>query len=90
MKIVIEVSEKDYLNFLLQYKSGILDEKTPSHRAKIAIAKGIVLPNGHGRLIDADALKEDMCRYGWSHIDSTIHEYVDDFPTIIEADKVAR
>ena len=40
MKIVIEVSEKDYRDFLLQYESGILDEKTPSHRAKIAIANG--------------------------------------------------
>ena len=46
MKIVVEVSEKDYLNFLLQYDSGILDEKTPSHRAKIAIANGTPIPNG--------------------------------------------
>ena len=43
MKIVIEVSEKDYESFLFQYIHGILDEKTPSHRAKIAIAKGIPL-----------------------------------------------
>lgn len=58
MKILIEVSEKDYLNFMLQYDNGILDEKTPSHRAKIAIANGQILPKGHGRLIDGNRLKE--------------------------------
>ena len=46
MQIVIEVSEKDYLNFMLQCDNGILDEKTPSHRAKIAIANGTLLPEG--------------------------------------------
>lgn len=44
MKLVVEISEKDYQNFLLQYKAGILDEKTPNHRAKIAIANGTPLP----------------------------------------------
>lgn len=44
MKIVVEISEKDYLDFMLQYDNGILDEKTPSHRAKIAIAEGTPLP----------------------------------------------
>lgn len=41
MKLIVEVSEKDYKDFLMQYNAGVLDKKTPSHRAKIAIAKGI-------------------------------------------------
>ena len=53
MKIVVEVSEKDYLNFLLQYDNGILDEKTPSHRAKIAIANGYK--------IDEQRIIKDIC-----------------------------
>ena len=57
MKIVIDISEKDYRDFVLQNDNGILDEKTPSHRAKIAIANGQILPKGHGRLIDADRMK---------------------------------
>ena len=44
MKLVVDVSKKDYHDFLLQYKAGVLDEKTPSHRAKMAIANGTFLP----------------------------------------------
>lgn len=40
MELVVEVSEKDYLNFMLQYDNGVLEETVPSHRAKIAIAEG--------------------------------------------------
>ena len=88
MKIVIEVSEKDYLNFMLQYDNGILDEKTPSHRAKIAIANGTPLPNG--RMIDADELEE--CKEIMNTIsgESKYAVRMDDIrnvPTIIEADK---
>ena len=59
MKIVVEVSEKDYLNFMLQYDSGILDEKTPSHRAKIAIAEGQILPD-NAEILTAEAYS-DLC-----------------------------
>lgn len=59
MKIVVEVSEKDYLNFMLQYDSGILDEKTPSHRAKIAIAEGQILPD-NSEILTAEAYS-DLC-----------------------------
>ena len=44
MKLVVEVSKKDYKDFLMQYNADVLDEKTPSHRAKIAIANGTPLP----------------------------------------------
>lgn len=44
MKLLVDVSEKDYLAFMLQYDNHVLDDKTPSHRAKIAIAEGTPLP----------------------------------------------
>lgn len=88
MKIVIEVSEKDYQNFLSQYMADILDEKTPSHRAKIAIANGTPLPKGHGRLIDAAELRMDTewnehigCFTAYSHSEIVNAE------TVVEADK---
>ena len=51
-----------------------------------AIANGIILPKGYGRLIDADQLMN----YCQNQIDG--HKYADcnviaRFPTIIEADK---
>ena len=90
MQIVIEVSEKDYLNFMLQYDNGILDEKTPSHRAKIAIANGTPLPKGHGALKDANALKKKatMCpTVGNAETLLLDISDVENAPTIIEADK---
>lgn len=103
MKIVVEVSEKDYLNFMLQYDSGVLDEKTPSHRAKIAIANGQILPKGHGRLIDADKLIKDngldnATKYGnktkeeldFSYDTMMMYEIfdlIDDAEVVVEADK---
>lgn len=35
-----------------------------------------------GRLIDSEYLKEDMKRYGWWHVDSTVKEYVDGLDTV--------
>ena len=35
-----------------------------------------------GRLIDSEYLKEDMKRYGWEHVDSTVTEYVDGLDTV--------
>ena len=91
MKIVVEVSEKDYQNFLAQYMADILDEKTPSHRAKIAIANGIPLPKGHGDLIDRSLLLEDMERaYRFANELVALgfaESFVEHAPTIIEADK---
>lgn len=53
-----------------------------------ALEKAVFLPKGHGRLIDAEYLKQDMIRYGWHHVDCTVSEYVEDMlPTIIEADE---
>ena len=88
MELVVKVSEKDYLNFMLQYDNGVLDETVPSHRAKIAIANGTLLPNGHGRLIDAAELRMDTewdehigCFTAYSHSEIVNAE------TVVEADE---
>ena len=52
MKIIIDIPEKTYeqLKFLNKQGFGtVIDE---------AVANGTPLPKGHGRLIDADALKK--------------------------------
>ena len=57
------------------------------------IKNGIVLPKGHGRLIDADELfldiqTDEQMRLG-EHL-AWVRERIDDAPTIIEADKGGR
>ena len=59
MKIVIEISEKDYRNFALQNDNGVLEETVPSHRAKIAIAEGQILPD-NSEILTAEAYS-DLC-----------------------------
>ena len=57
-QIVIELEEADYIKVQLQPSvfNGL------SSRVYDAIKKGKILPQGHGRLIDADVLKYEMER----------------------------
>ena len=56
-----------------------------------AIRNGVVLPKGHGRLIDADAVLEQMRNtFDMQELYLPIHLkelVIDEMPTIIEADK---
>ena len=40
------------------------------------------------KFIEKESLKKDMIQYGWNHPDSTVTEYVDDFPVFTEQDIV--
>lgn len=87
MQIVIEIS--DTLKNIVD--TG--DAKTFSHlmwRAIVmdAIKNGTPLPKGHGRLIDADAMFEDVKNYCIdpdAH-DWTIFDFINNADTIIKAD----
>ena len=76
-KIVIDIPDEEY-------EEIICDEACGLNTLTRAIAQGRVLPKGHGRLIDGDALKEKMKgTQRYFHIKYDI----DEAPTIIEADK---
>ena len=81
MQVVIDIPKEDW-EFI---------KESDGCRWSRAIIEGVIngtpLPKGHGRLIDANILAKRMIEYGWKHIDSTVHEFVEDAPTIIEADK---
>lgn len=95
MQIVIEMTEDDYKKVQYGY--------APVAVMRNAIRKGIPLPKGHGRLIDADALKtsyglEGATKYGNESKEQIDHSYstmmmyeivdmLDYAPTIIEADE---
>ena len=79
MKLVIDIHEKDY--------QSILNSGQVPYSVVYAIMNGTPLPKGHGRLIDADVVDDniyDLTRsmdlnYG------QIIKVVDDAPTIIES-----
>ena len=92
MKLLIEIDDIDF--------EAIKHGKPISAKVMDALIHGTPLPKGHGRLIDADALKEDLndCQYSRDfcrehYIDYSIHlgvanDIIDDVAqTIIEADK---
>lgn len=89
MKIVIDVPEKVYNRFCNCCRFP--DEV---EEAIIAITDGIVLPKGHGRLIDADRLVPD-CQEDFVYYDDDEHNVftavgiaqIECADTIVEADK---
>ena len=76
IELVIKIPEEEYEQIINSEDCGL-------HRLTRAIANGIPLQKGHGRLIDADALnrKDVNCA-------NVPMNFIDTAPTIIEADKV--
>lgn len=81
MQIVIDIDENLYTRL---FDNGVDNYDDAVDMAK-AIRKGIILPKGHGRLIDADTLWDI-----YHSNDYDFYEALDDAPTIIEADKAER
>ena len=75
IELVIKLDEDRYRACQRKVKNP----KMMLNDVDVAIATGTVLPKGHGRLVDADAILEDP--FGNTYKDIDIAE------TIIEADK---
>ena len=94
MKLIIDIPEVFYeaLRETDEIISGQRSGKTLMSVIYNAVANGIPLPKGHGRLIDADELYGDFidgtegynCQT-WNRIE--IGDVIEYAPTIIEADK---
>ena len=92
MQIVIDLDERRFKD-ILRISTVQLKGRTPT--LEQVIAKGIPLPKGHGRLIDADALyKQDkeewLCPNNAPFISTDyahVFAEIDNAPTIIKADK---
>ena len=105
MQIVIDINEEDFKclenGIIISLGRGTC--KSLLSRAMNAIIKGTPLPKGHGRLIDADYLKDvillhnfhgnnkDIVPYqdrrGYRARQKEVDESIINAPTIIEADK---
>lgn len=88
MKIVIDIPDKVYEMVKM---FGWEDREREWEIAfDKAIEYSIVLPKGHGRLIDADALFDEYEKTGWfdnADRDDIAEKILLDAPTIIEADE---
>lgn len=87
MKIMIDISEKDYRR--IKDIPDAFDSLTS--RAYKSIKNGVPLPKGHGRLIDADKLHHCDCKGNFNECDVCVNDelcnLINDADTIIEADK---
>ena len=94
MQIVIDIDENLYTRLFDNGENDVMDMR----RACVAIRKGTILPKGHGRLKDIDALESQIesvsYGYDWESGENLYAEeeifLADDIwnaPTIIEADE---
>ena len=80
MKVVIDIPEDDY-KLACNHPDALI--ACYAHYIKA----GVPLPKKHGRLIDADALLEDVRKNSVSYsADDFAHEWVDVQPTVIDAE----
>jgi hypothetical protein len=84
-RIVIEIDENEYLG-IKEYPNNITSYPVTIHLYD-AVRNGTPLPKGHGRLIDADELKEHKYHDNHRYENAVAVAYIDWAPTIIEADK---
>lgn len=85
MQVLIDINDDLYVRLFDNGGNNVMDMR----RAYIAIRKGTVLPKGHGRLVDADVIDDniyDLTR-GMDLNYNQIISVLDGAPTIIPADK---
>ena len=78
-KIVIDITDEEYEDYktLTDYGYGTMFNSLVER-----IANGVVLPKGHGRLIDADALRCENADFDTYNDYCTMFDEIDYAPTI--------
>lgn len=84
MKIVIEIDDARFKD--IRRIACVQLENYHFKTVEQIIANGTPLPKGHGRLIDADELKEHKYHDNHRYENAVAVAYIDWAPTIIEAD----
>ena len=92
-RLVIDISENMYQRIVKTPRcTELLDAIKDRNEFIKTIQKGILLPKGHGDLIDRNALDRECDKLGWwedtdEFAISPMRDILFDAPTIIEADK---
>ena len=84
MQILVNISEEDYESMK---KHDPIPTVTDGTNAYNAIVNGILLPKGHGKLIDADELRCEREDFDTYFDYSNVFDEIDNALTIIPADK---
>ena len=96
MKLVIDISEEFYDVLTNEYYDSVRNTELEHLDLVQKIKNGIMLPKGHGRLIDADELLKKSEWFGEELTFDNPYPFgtvavdtldIDKAPTIIEADK---
>ena len=89
MQILIDIDEEIYKR-ILPYKDLPIVSNLANDYPEIthAVANGVPLPKGHGRLIDANRLRS-MYSINRANFNTVvgIQKWIDEAPTIIEAER---
>jgi hypothetical protein len=86
IELVIKIPE-EMMSYINKNEFNAISEAAYGSMAMLAIQNGTPLPKGHGRLIDADELKEHKYHDNHRYENAVAVAYIDWAPTIIEADK---
>ena len=89
MQVVIDIPEEIYIHLSQRYKYQNADDTGLSELDKVGVSikNGITLPEGHGRLGDLDALREEVSSWGMNDYEpSDFIDEIDRAATIIEAE----
>lgn len=81
IELVIKIPEEEYEMIVNSEDCGL-------HTLTRAVARGIILPKGHDRLIDAKKLRKFVLSHTeYDAVQLILADRKDCLPTIIEADK---
>lgn len=84
--VLIDIPDETYEYIKQNYRYGIGAEV--ASKLGFAVAEGTVLPKGHGRLIDADAINiHDVSPAYGMEVYGVTQDDIEYEPTVIEADK---
>lgn len=81
IELVIKISEEEYEMIVNSEDCGL-------HTLTRAIARGTILPKGHGRIGDLDALRCENTDFDTYNDYCTMFDEIEAAETIIEADKL--
>lgn len=86
MKLVIDIPEYMFEDIQDRYRHP--NKGDGINLLEYAVAKGIPLPKGHGRIGDLDALREEVSSWGMNDYEpSDFIDAIDEADTILKADK---
>lgn len=98
VEVLLRIPKQDFDFIKDEFADGDMpDEKDLKETTYYAIANGIVLPKGHGRLVDADEMvkilreseyyQEKRGDFYGADVTSRVKNFIEDTETVIEADK---